>query len=107
MSCPPSSRPRQQVCSNVATLRSKPAGAVMATEPPGLADHRTNPVAYAKDRLGVTLWAKQAEIPSARLRPPYQVLVKSAHSVGKTMFKPELAHAWLAILNPTTTTSQS
>jgi hypothetical protein len=79
----------------------------MATEPSGPAAYPTVPVAYAKDRLGVTLWAKQAEILSARPRPPYKVLVKSSRSLGKTMFKPELAHAWLAILNPTTTTSQS
>src|SRR5262245_7954298 len=49
-----------------------------------LHNYRTDPAAYARDVLGVQWWQKQAEIAALLLQPPYRVLVKAAHSVGKT-----------------------
>jgi hypothetical protein len=40
--------------------------------------------------LGLTPWPKQIEIAKKLRTPPYRVLVKSSHGVGKTW-----AGAWL------------
>lgn len=45
--------------------------------------YRRDPVLWAKDKLGVTLWSKQAEIPRA-LVDHRQVAVKSCHGPGKS-----------------------
>jgi hypothetical protein len=49
------------------------------------ARYRSHPIAYARHELKVRWWAKQKAIARALTRPPYRVLVKAGHSVGKTM----------------------
>jgi hypothetical protein len=46
--------------------------------------YRSDPVGYARDVLKVTWWPKQIEIAEALCKPPYRVLVKASHSVGKS-----------------------
>jgi len=43
-----------------------------------------DPLGYCREYLGVTLWDKQREIIEKLMTPPYQVLVRSGHNVGKT-----------------------
>jgi len=50
-----------------------------------------DPVGYARDILKIPyIWDKMAEIADALFKPPYRVMVQSAHSVGKTWLA-----AWL------------
>jgi hypothetical protein len=45
----------------------------------------TQPVEYARQVLGIQhIWPAMEEIAQAVLEPPFRVLVKSGHSVGKT-----------------------
>jgi phage terminase large subunit len=55
------------------------------TEPPdaSLLRYASDPLAFAADHLGVTLWEKQAQILQAFCDHP-QVAVKSGHGVGKS-----------------------
>ncbi len=46
--------------------------------------YRTDPLGYAENVLGVTWWHKQQEIAELLLTPPYRVLAKACHNVGKT-----------------------
>lgn len=48
------------------------------------AHYQADPASYARDVLGVTWWAKQVEVAQALITPPYRVLVKACHNVGKT-----------------------
>ena len=68
--------------------------------PSGWAD---DPVAYAVAILGVTWWRKQREIAEALLRPPYRVLVKASHSVGKTFLGGGLVNWWFDSFDPSIT----
>lgn len=53
-----------------------------------------DPVGYAENILGIEfLWDVQKEIMRALLEPPYRVLVRSAHNLGKT-FLAALATNW-------------
>lgn len=47
--------------------------------------YRLDPCGYARDVLKVEWTDKQCEIAEALIRPPYRVLVKASHSVGKSM----------------------
>jgi hypothetical protein len=49
-----------------------------------LARYRNDPVGYARDVLGVELWAPIADALRALLEPPYVVDVDSGHNLGKT-----------------------
>lgn len=53
-----------------------------------------DPAGYATNILGVTWWAKQREIAELLLKPPYRVLVKASHSVGKTHLGGGLVNWW-------------
>jgi hypothetical protein len=43
-----------------------------------------DPLGYCREYLGVKLWDKQREIIEKLMTPPYQVLVRAGHNVGKT-----------------------
>lgn len=62
--------------------------------------YHDDPVGYARDVLDVTLWPKQAEILQALGRPPYRVLVKSGHNLGKTFLAAVLVNWWYDTRNP-------
>lgn len=59
-----------------------------------------DPAGYARDVLGVTWWSKQQEIAEALLKPPYRVLVKACHSVGKTFLGGSLVNWWFDSFDP-------
>ena len=50
--------------------------------------------------LNVTWWHKQKEIAEALLQPPYRVLVKACHNVGKTYLGGGLVNWWYDVYNP-------
>lgn len=60
----------------------------------------TDPAGYAAQVLGVTWWHKQQEIAQALLTPPYRVLVKACHSVGKTFLGGGLVNWWYDSFDP-------
>ncbi len=60
--------------------------ALAPTGGPFFPEYRGRPVDFARDVLRVTWTPRQCEIALAAERPPYRVLVKSSHNVGKTMF---------------------
>lgn len=47
-------------------------------------DYSRNPIGYCQDILGVNLTDKQADIARSLLEPPYKVLVRAGHNVGKS-----------------------
>jgi hypothetical protein len=71
-----------------------------AAETPQVSSYADDPVGYAEDVLGVRWWAKQQEIARALLTPPYRVLVKACHSVGKTHLGGGLVNWWFDSFNP-------
>ena len=64
------------------------------------ARYRADPVGYARDVLKVTWWDKQIEIAEALCRPPYRVLVKASHSVGKSHLAGGLVNWWYDTRSP-------
>src|SRR5262245_58536004 len=62
--------------------------------------HFHDPVAYAREVLGVRLWTKQIEILQALTRPPHKVLVLSGHNVGKTYVAAVAVNWWFDSRNP-------
>lgn len=52
---------------------------------PTCGQYAHDPVGYAREVLGVTLWERQAEALRLLLVPPYKVLVRAGHSVGKSL----------------------
>lgn len=69
----------------------------------------TDPVGYADkildarpegDRPFPFWWEKQQEIARALMRPPYRVLVKAGHSVGKSHLAGGLINHWFDTHNP-------
>jgi hypothetical protein len=54
------------------------------SQEPEVIDWSRNPVGYCEHVLGVRLTDKQAEIARSLLDPPYKVLVRAAHNVGKS-----------------------
>ena len=59
-----------------------------------------DPCGYAREVLGVEWWGKQQEIAQALLRPPYKVLVKASHKVGKTHLAGGLVNWWYDVFDP-------
>jgi hypothetical protein len=47
-------------------------------------NYQADPCAYADEILKVKWWGKQREIAQLLITPPYRVLVKASHSIGKT-----------------------
>lgn len=69
-------------------------------ETPIVARYADDPAGYAANVLGVDWWAKQREIAEALLTPPYRVLVKASHSVGKTFLGGSLVNWWFDSFDP-------
>ena len=64
-----------------------------------LAQYRNDPVGYAKDVLGITLWEGQKRAARLLLEPPWKVQVKASHSVGKTHLAAVLT-SWFFFTRP-------
>jgi hypothetical protein len=62
--------------------------------------YQKDPAAYATDVLKVAWWRKQNEIAMALTQPPYKVLVKAAHSVGKTFLMGGIISWWFDCFSP-------
>jgi hypothetical protein len=62
--------------------------------------YKTDPAGYARDILGVEWWSKQIEVAELILKPPYRVLVKASHKVGKTHLGGGLVNWWYDIHDP-------
>jgi hypothetical protein len=75
-------RAREAVADRQASLRRES----LAVGRPNPRDpkYRDDPGLYARDILGVTLTPEQDHILRLCMTPPYRVLVKSAHNVGKS-----------------------
>jgi hypothetical protein len=54
-----------------------------------------DPVAWAKERCGITLWEKQREIAES-LRDSHQTVVYTCHTIGKSLVAAVLTCWWLA-----------
>jgi hypothetical protein len=59
-----------------------------------LTRYQKAPVRYMREVLGVDPWAKQREIARLLLTPPYKVLGKACHGVGKTHASACLTSWW-------------
>ena len=64
------------------------------------AKYRADPAGYAREVLGVHWWAKQQQIAELLLTPPYRVLVKASHNVGKTHLAGGLVNWWYDVHDP-------
>lgn len=71
-----------------------------APEVMDLAVYRDNPIGYFKDVLDITPTLDQERILLALQVPPYRVLVKSGHSVGKTCVAAGAINWWYDTRNP-------
>jgi hypothetical protein len=70
-------------------------------EPPQYLEYQGDPVGYAKDVLKVEfIWDKVADIMRAIHTPPYRVLVKSGHKVGKSASAGFLINYWFDCFDP-------
>lgn len=65
-----------------------------------LSRYRLDPAGYARDVLGATLTADQEAIARLVVTPPYKVLVKSAHNVGKSYLGAVLVNWWYDTRDP-------
>lgn len=63
-------------------------------------NYAKDPIGYAHDVLKVSWWSKQQEIARALLQPPYRVLVKASHKVGKTHLGGGLVNWWYDVHDP-------
>jgi hypothetical protein len=59
-----------------------------------LTSYQGNATGYATDILGVNWWEKQREVAEKLVTPPYKVLVKACHDVGKTHLMGGLVNWW-------------
>lgn len=62
--------------------------------------YRFDPAGYARNVLGVTWWQKQIEVATLLLQPPYRVLVKACHKIGKTHLGGGLVNWWYDSYDP-------
>ncbi len=62
--------------------------------------YQLDPEGYARDILGATWWHKQIEVAQALMTPPYRVLVKASHKVGKTHLGGGLVNWWYDVHDP-------
>lgn len=63
-------------------------------------DYSRNPIGYCQDILGVQLTDKQADIARSLLEPPYKVLVRAGHNVGKSFLAACLVNWAFDSFNP-------
>lgn len=80
--------------------RGVPIQAVAPSRFNPYARYAGDPCGYAREVLGVEWWGKQQEIAQALLRPPYKVLVKASHKVGKTHLAGGLVNWWYDVFEP-------
>lgn len=66
----------------------------------GYDQYARHPNAYARQQLGMRHWWRQRQIARCLTRPPYRVLVKAAHLVGKTHLAGGLVNWWYDTFNP-------
>lgn len=64
------------------------------------ARYKNDPVGYARDVLKIALTPDQADICRKIATPPYKVLVKAAHNVGKSFLAAVLVNWWYDTRNP-------
>src|SRR5687767_6829393 len=62
--------------------------------------YEEDPEGYARDILDVIWWDKQLEVVRALQTPPYRVLVKASHKVGKTHLGGGLVNWWYDVHDP-------
>ncbi len=67
---------------------------------PLYAKYLTNPLGYCSEVLGVNLWSKQQEIFTKLLEPPYRVLCRAGHNVGKSFLGACFASWFYNVYNP-------
>lgn len=68
--------------------------------PPKFQKYAGNPIGYAKDILGITVWDKIGEVLESIHKPPYRCLVKSGHRIGKSNSAAILINYWFDCFNP-------
>jgi hypothetical protein len=67
----------------------------------GPSDYPDDPVGYARDILGIkTIWSAQEDILRSLLEPPYRVMVKAGHSVGKSFIAAVAVNWWYDSFDP-------
>lgn len=81
----------------LALARRALAGAAAHT---GYARYARDPVAYAAKCLRAEWWDKQQQIARALIEPPYRVLVKASHSVGKSHVAAGIVNWWYDTRRP-------
>ena len=74
-----------QVLANLADLYPELATLRLATPAAAFPQYRDHPVEFARDVLRQTLTLQQGDMLRGLLVPPYRVLAKAGHNVGKTM----------------------
>ena len=67
---------------------------------PAMIQYVNDPIGYAREVLGVELWAKQRDILEGLCKPPYRVLARSSHSVGKSFCAAVAVCWWFDTFNP-------
>jgi hypothetical protein len=67
---------------------------------PTLGRYAKDPVGYCNEVLGIQLWGKQEEMLLALIRPPFKVLGKASHSVGKSFVAAAAVSWWFDTRNP-------
>lgn len=65
--------------------------------------YQHDPAAYAREVLGVDWYFRQVEIAVALRTPPYRVLVKACHNVGKTFLGGSLVNWFFDSFQPSVT----
>ena len=79
-------------------------GALLAVEAqvdqPEMAKYIGQPALYAREVLQVECWSAIAEVLEAVEKPPYRVLVKSGHKIGKTHALAALINYWFDVYDP-------
>jgi hypothetical protein len=63
-------------------------------------EYRGRPVEYCKTRLGVELTPAQDEIARLLVQPPYKVLVRAGHNVGKSFLAACMVNWWFDCYDP-------
>lgn len=67
---------------------------------PLLGKYAGDPAGYTRDVLRMVWWEKQREAAEALLKPPYRVMVKASHKVGKTFLAGGLVNWWYDTWDP-------
>lgn len=89
------SRAVRKLQKRVEALRAK-----IKTRPNRYARYRDDPIGFFKNVLRVTLTEQQESVVKLLLVPPYKVIVKSAHNVGKTFLAACIAIWWYFTRSP-------